>query len=248
MNAPSKKLPGKVSIVTGASKGIGAAISKALAAEGASVVVNYASSQDAADQVVAEITASGGKAIAVRGDMSAKADIEHLFAETKAAFGQLDILVNNAGMYAMTPVGSITEEIFHKHFDLNVLGLILACQEAVDHFGPEGGVIVNVSSIVASLSPAGTVVYNATKGAVDAVTRTLSRELSPRKIRVNSINPGLIATEGTHAVGFVKDGQAVRTGTKLGQPEDIASIVVFLASPDSRWINGQTHYATGDLV
>jgi 3-oxoacyl-[acyl-carrier protein] reductase len=149
MNAPSKKLPGKVSIVTGASKGIGAAISKALAAEGASVVVNYASSQDAADQVVAEITASGGKAIAVRGDMSAKADIEHLFAETKAAFGQLDILVNNAGMYAMTPVGSITEEIFHKHFDLNVLGLILACQEAVDHFGPEGGVIVNVSSSLA---------------------------------------------------------------------------------------------------
>jgi 3-oxoacyl-[acyl-carrier protein] reductase len=248
MPASTQKLSGQVALVTGASKGIGAAIAKGLAAEGAAVVVNYASSREGADRVVAAITKTGGKAVAVQADLAKKADIERLFTETKNAFGRLDILINNAGMYAVTPVGTITEEIFHQHFNLNVLGLILASQEAVNYFGPEGGVIVNLSSIVASLSPAGTSVYNATKGAVDAVTRTLARELAPQKIRVNSVNPGLISTEGTHAVGFVKDGAAVRTSTRLGQPEDIASIVVFLASPDSKWINGQTHYATGDLV
>lgn len=168
--------------------------------------------------------------------------------DAEAAFGALDILVNNAGVYAAAPIGTITEEIFHRHFDLNVLGLILASQEAVKHFGPEGGVIVNVSSIVAILSPAGTAVYNATKGAVDAVTRTFSRELSGRGIRVNSINPGLVATEGLRAAGFVAGAEPPPGVGRIAKPEDIAPIVVFLASPDSRWINGQVHYATGDLI
>jgi 3-oxoacyl-[acyl-carrier protein] reductase len=212
------------------------------------VVVNYSSSREAAERIVSEITSDGGKAIAMKADVAKHADIERLFAETKAAFGALDILVNNAGMYSAAPIGTITEETFHRHFDLNVLGLILASQEAVKHFPPEGGVIVNVSSIVAMLSPAGTAVYNATKGAVDAVTRTFSRELSGRKIRVNSVNPGLIATEGLHAAGFLRGDEAPPSAGRVGKPEDVASIVVFLASPDSRWINGQVHYATGDLI
>jgi 3-oxoacyl-[acyl-carrier protein] reductase len=248
MSETIKKLTGKVAIVTGASKGIGAAISKALAAEGASVAVNYSSSREAAERVVSEITAGGGKAIAVQADLAKPSDIERLFDEAKAAFGSLDILVNNAGMYAAAPVGSITEESFHKHFNLNVLGLILASQEAVKHFKPEGGSIVNISSVVAILSPAGTAVYNATKGAVDAVTRTFSRELASRNIRVNSVNPGLIATEGLHAAGFVPSGEPPAALGSIGKPEDIAPIVVFLASSDSRWINGQVHYATGDLI
>lgn len=248
MSTTPKKLTNKVAIVTGASKGIGTAISKALAAEGAAVVVNYSSSREAAERVVSEIIADGGKAIAVQANVARQADIELLFSETKEVFGALDILVNNAGIYAAAPVGSITEESFHRHFDLNVLGLILASQEAVKYFGPEGGSIVNVSSIVAILSPAGTAVYNATKGAVDAVTRTFSRELFGRKIRVNSVNPGLIATEGLHAAGFVQGEEPPPSIGRIGKPEDIAPIVVFLASPDSRWINGQVHYATGDLI
>jgi 3-oxoacyl-[acyl-carrier protein] reductase len=244
----SSKLSGKVAIVTGASKGIGAASSKALAAAGASVIVNYASSRSGADDVVAEITKAGGKALAVQGDVSKKEDIERLFAAAEAAYGKLDILVNNAGIFVNAPMGTITEEIFHRHFNLNVLGLILVSQEALHHFGPEGGVIVNVSSIVASLSPPGGVVYNASKSAVDAVTRTLARELASRHIRVNSVNPGLIETEGAKSSGAVKDGKSMIPGAKLGYPEDIASIVLFLASPDSKWINGQTHYATGDLI
>ncbi|HEY5778915.1 MAG TPA: SDR family oxidoreductase [Terrimicrobiaceae bacterium] len=248
MTSNSRKLTDKVAIVTGASKGIGAAISKALAAEGARVVINYSSSREAAERVVSEIASDGGKAIAVKADVAKQADIERLFAETKAEFGALDILVNNAGIYAAAPVGTITEEGFHRHFDLNVLGLILASQEAVKHFGPEGGVIVNVSSIVAILSPAGTAVYNATKGAVDAITRTFSRELSSRGIRVNSVNPGLVATEGLHASGFLPGGEPPPAVGRVAKPEDIAPIVVFLASPDSRWINGQVHYATGDLI
>jgi 3-oxoacyl-[acyl-carrier protein] reductase len=248
MPAIHPKLPGKVAIVTGASKGIGAAISKALAAEGASVVVNYASSREGADRVVAEIKKAGGKAVAVQADMSKKTDIDRLFTETKAAFGKLDILVNNAGVYAPAAIGAITEETFHRHFNLNVLGLILASQEAVNHFGPEGGVIVNVSSVAAIFSPATMTVYSATKAAVDSVTRTFSRELFSRNIRVNSVNPGLIETEGTHAIGFMEGGGKSPSGARVGQPDEIASIVVFLTSPDSKWINGQVHYATGELL
>jgi 3-oxoacyl-[acyl-carrier protein] reductase len=242
------KLTNKVAIVTGASKGIGAAISKALAAEGAAVVVNYSSSKEAAERIVSEITTGGGRAIAVQANVSRQADIAKLFTEAKNAFGRLDILVNNAGMYAGAPVGSITEESFHKHFDLNVLGLILASQEAVKYFGPEGGAIVNVSSVVAKLCPPGITVYAATKGAVDSVTRSFSRELADRNIRVNAVNPGLIATEGVHAAGFVSDPSAPSPLGRVGKPEDIAPIVVFLASDDSRWINGEVHYATGSLI
>ena len=244
----TKKLEGKVAVVTGASKGIGAAIAKQLAAAGAAVVVNYSSSGAEAERVVHEITVSGGQAVAVQANVAKKLEIERLFSEIKNAFGKVDVLVNNAGSYSVAPLGSITEEQFHRHFDLNVLGLILTTQEALKYFPSEGGAIINVSSIVASSSPAGTAVYNGTKGAVDAITRTFSRELAARHIRVNSVNPGLISTEGAVAVGFVKDGKNAFSTSTPGQPDDIASIVVFLASPDSRWINGQVHYATGQLL
>lgn len=248
MNNTAKKLDGKVAVVTGASKGIGAAIARALAAEGAAVVVNYSSSQSAADGVVRDITAAGGRAVAVKANVSRQSDITRLFAETQSAFGRLDILINNAGLYAAAPLGTITEEDFRRHFDLNVLGVILTTQEAVKAFPPEGGAIVNVSSIVAQLSPAGTAVYNATKGAVDALTRTFSRELAVRGIRVNSVNPGLIATEGLQAAGFIAGDAPPESVGRVGKPEDIAPIVVFLASPDSAWINGEVHYATGNLI
>jgi 3-oxoacyl-[acyl-carrier protein] reductase len=219
----SKKLEGKVAVVTGASKGIGAAIAKSLAAAGAKVVVNYASSQEGADRVVAEIKAAGGDALAVKGDVSQPGDISRLFAETAKAYGQLDILVNNAGVYGVAPVGEITADDFHRHFNLNVLGLILTSQEALKHFAPGGGSIVNVSSVVAQLSPPGTAVYSASKAAVDSITRTFSKELAARNIRVNSINPGLIATEGTHAVGFVQEGQQETAAMgRVGKPEHIA--------------------------
>jgi len=247
---PLTKLADKVAVVTGASKGIGAAIAKHLAAEGAAVVVNYASSREGADRVVAEIAAKGGKAIAVQADVAKQADIERLFAETKKAFGALDILVNNAGIYVPAPFGQITEESFHRHFNLNVLGLILATQEAVKHFGPDGGSIVNLSSIVSTLSPAGMAVYNATKSAVDGLTRTFAKELGQRKIRVNSVNPGPVETEGTHAAGMVDQLQAFAAVTplgRIGQPADIAPVVVFLASPDSGWITGESLYASGGL-
>src|SRR5258708_1513476 len=197
MKMNSNKLAGKVAVVTGASKGIGAAIANHLAGEGAAVVVNYASSKAGADKVVSEITSAGGKAIAVHGDVAKKADIERLFAETKKAFGHLDILVNNAGIYEFAPLESVTEENFHKQFDLNVLGILLTSQEALKYFGPAGGSIINTSSIASTLSPPGTSVYSATKAAVDAVTRSFAKELGPRKIHVNSINPGMLETEGT---------------------------------------------------
>jgi len=242
------KLAGKVAVVTGASKGIGAAIAKGLAAEGAAVVVNYSSGREDADRVVAEIN---GKAIAVQANVAKKADIERLFAETENTFGALDVLVNNAGIYESKPFGEITEEVFHRHFDLNVLGLILATQEAVKHFPKEGGCIVNTSSVVSTLSPAGNLVYNATKSAVDGITRTLAKELGPRKIRVNSVNPGPIETEGTHAAGLVGekfDSYAAMTPLgRIGQPDDIAPVVVFLASPDAGWITGESLYVTGGL-
>jgi 3-oxoacyl-[acyl-carrier protein] reductase len=250
MSNQTKKLAGKVAVVTGASKGIGAAVAQHLAAEGAAVVVNYASSREGADRVVKEVTAKGGKAIAVQADVSRQADVGRLFAETIKAFGALDILVNNAGIYQGEPLGQITEENFHRHFNLNVLGLILTTQEAIKHFGPEGGSIVNVSSAVSTLSPPGLAVYNATKSAVDGLTRTFAKELGSRKIRVNSVNPGPVETEGTHSTGVIDQVQGFAAITplgRIGQPEDIAPAVVFLASPDAGWITGEALYTSGGL-
>ncbi|MBN8598316.1 MAG: glucose 1-dehydrogenase [Planctomycetes bacterium] len=241
----SQKLKGQVAIVTGASKGIGAAIAKRLASEGASVVVNYASSKQGADKVVSEITAQGGKAIAVGADLSKKTDIEKLFAESKKAFGRLDILVNNAGIFDFQPLENVTEEHFQKHFNLNVLGLLLASQAAAKQFGSEGGNIINISSVVSKLAPAGGSVYSATKAAVDAITKSLAKELGPRRIRVNSINPGMVATEGWRSAGiadsdFHKTVLAATPLGRIGEPDDIAGAAVFLASRDSSWLSGET--------
>ncbi|MGA8222309.1 MAG: glucose 1-dehydrogenase [Candidatus Acidiferrales bacterium] len=247
-----KKLAGKVAVVTGASKGIGAAIGKHLADEGASVVVNYATSKEGADRVVGEITGKGEKAIAVQGDVSKREDIERLFAETKKAYGRLDILVNNAGIYEFSPIEGITEAHFHKQFDLNVLGLVLTSREAAKYFGPEGGSIVNLSSLVSSLAPPNAAVYSATKAAVDAVTKSLASELGPRKIRVNAINPGMVLTEGVIAGGFPesdfrKDLESRTPLGRIGEPDDIAPAAVFFASPDSSWITGETLVIAGGL-
>jgi 3-oxoacyl-[acyl-carrier protein] reductase len=246
----SEKLKGKVAVVTGASKGIGASIALHLAAEGAAVVVNYATSKEGADRVVGQIAAKGGKAKAVQADVAKKADIQRLFAETKAAFGRLDILVNNAGLYEFSPLEAITEEHFHKQFDLNVLGLLLTTQEAVKHFGPSGGSIVNISSVVARLAPPNGSVYSGTKAAVNAITKSLAKELGPRKIRVNAINPGMVETEGLHAAGipesdFRRQVEAQTPLGRIGQPQDIAPAAVFLASSDSGWITGETLYISG---
>jgi 3-oxoacyl-[acyl-carrier protein] reductase len=250
MSTNTKKLAGKVAVVTGASKGIGASIAKHLAAEGASVVVNYASSKTGADKVVNEITAQGGKAVAVQADVAKKADIERLFAQTKQAFGRLDVLVNNAGVFEFLPLEQITEEHFHRQFNLNVLGLILSTQEAVKFFGPDGGSIINISSVVSTLAPPGGSVYSATKGAVDTVTKSLAKELGPRKIRVNAINPGMIETEGTHTAGFIgsdfhKNAVAQTPLGRIGQPEDIGTVAAFLASTDSGWVTGETIQVAG---
>jgi len=246
------KLTGKVAVVTGASKGIGAGIAKALAAEGAAVVVNYASSREGADKVVAEITAAGGRAIAVQGSVAIAADVTRLFAEAKAAYGTLDILVNNAGVYAFGAIAEVTEAEFHRHFDTNVLGLLLATQEAVKLFPETGGSIINIGSVVSTAAPPGSVVYTATKGAVDAVTHVLAKELGARKIRVNSINPGVVATEGTISAGFIgSDFEAQFVAQtplgRVGQPTDIAKVAVFLASDDSGWMTGELLVASGGL-
>jgi 3-oxoacyl-[acyl-carrier protein] reductase len=243
-------LKGKVAVVTGASKGIGAGIAKALAEAGASVVVNYASSKEGAERVVAEITGKGGKAIAVQGDVAKAADVQRLFAETKKAFGPLDVLVNNAGVYQFEPLEAATEAEFHRQFNTNVLGLILATQEAVKHFGPEGGSVINIGSVASTSTPPMSVVYSATKGAVDSITGVLARELGARKIRVNSINPGGVETEGTHSGGIIGSDFAnqlvARTALgRFGQPEDIAPVAVFLASPDSGWLTGEIIRASG---
>src|SRR5438132_9056912 len=250
MKTNTKKLSGKVAVVTGASKGIGASIAKHLAAEGASVVVNYASSKAGAEKVVAEITGNGGKAVAVQADVAKKADIERLFAETKKTFGALDILVNNAGVYEFLPLEKVTEDHFHRQFNVNVLGPILATQEAVKHFGSQGGSIINISSVASTSAPASGSVYSATKAAVDAVTKSLAKELGSRKIRVNAINPGMVETEGTHADGitecdFRKQTEAQTPLGRIGQPQDIATAVVFLASQESAWITGETLYISG---
>ena len=246
------KLEGKVAVVTGASKGIGASIAKHLAAEGAAVVVNYASSKEGADRVVAEIAGKGGKAIAVHANVAKRADIVRLFGEAKKAYGRLDILVNNAGIYEFSPLEAITEEHFHKQFDLNVLGLILATQEATKHFGAAGGSIINISSVVSTYAPANSSVYSATKAAVDTVTRSLAKELGARKIRVNSINPGMVETEGVRSAGLDegemrKQIEAQTPLGRIGRPQDIAPAVVFLASADSAWITGETLYISGGL-
>jgi 3-oxoacyl-[acyl-carrier protein] reductase len=247
-----RKLTGKVAVVTGASKGIGAGIAKALAAEGAAVVVNYASSREGADDVVAEITGKGGKAIAVQGDVSQMTDVQRIFAETRKAFGQLDVLVNNAGVYQFAALDEITVEQFHRQFNTNVLGLILATQEAARNFGAEGGSVINIGSTASQVTPPTSAVYTATKGAVDAVTHVLAKELGSRKIRVNSINPGMVETEGVHAAGFIgsdfqKNFEAQTPLGRIGQPEDIAPIAVFLASGDSGWLTGETLLASGGL-
>jgi len=249
----TKKLGGKVAVVTGASKGIGAAIAKHLAAEGAAVVVNYASSKSGADKVVAEITSKGGKAVAVQADVSKKADIDRLFAETKKSFGVIDVLVNNAGIYEFGPLESITEEHFHKQFNLNVLGLLLTTQEAVKHFPATGGSVVNISSVVGVNPLPNASVYSATKAAVDAFTKSLAKELGPKKIRVNSLNPGMIETEGVHAAGIAESDlrKQVEVTTplgRIGQPEDTGKVAVFLASDDSGWVTGETLLVSGGFV
>jgi 3-oxoacyl-[acyl-carrier protein] reductase len=248
----SKKLAGKVAIVTGASKGIGASIAKHLAAEGAAVVVNYSSSKEGADRVVAEISKNGGRAVAAQANVAKQAEIQGLFAEAQKAFGTLDILINNAGVYEFLPLEGVTEEHFHRHFNLNVLGLILASQEAAKHFGPAGGSIVNISSLASSYTPPNTVVYSATKAAVDAVTKVLAKELGPRNIRVNAINPGMVETEGVQAGGFA-DGdfrKLLESQTplgRIGQPEDVAPAAVFLSSADAAWITGETLFIAGGV-
>jgi len=246
------KLSNKVAVVTGASKGIGASIAKGLAAEGAAVVVNYASSKEGADRVVAEIVKAGGKAVAVQGDVSKASDVQRIFAETKKAFGRLDVLVNNAGVYEFGALAEITEQQFHRLFNTNVLGLILATQEAAKLFGPEGGSVINIGSTASSVTPPATAVYTATKGAVDAITHVLGKELGPRKIRVNSINPGMVETEGVHSAGIIGSDfhKQMETQTplgRIGQPNDIAPIAVFLASEDSGWLTGETFLASGGL-
>lgn len=246
------KLSGKVAVVTGASKGIGAGIAKALAAEGASVVVNYASSKEGADRVVAEIKGNGGKALAVQGDVSKAADIKRLFAETKKTFGSLDVLVNNAGVYKFAPLEEVTEGEFHRQFDTNVLGLILTTQEAAKQFGSQGGSVINIGSVVSRLTPPESVVYTATKAAVTSITQVLAKELASKKIRVNSINPGGVETEGTHTAGiigsdFEKHMIAQTPLGRLGQPDDIAPIAVFLASADSGWLTGEAFIASGGM-
>jgi 3-oxoacyl-[acyl-carrier protein] reductase len=246
------KLEGEVALVTGASKGIGAAIAKHLAAEGAAVLVNYSASKQGADRVVAEIVGQGGKAVAVQANIADPADIRRLFAEATKAFGKIDILVNNAGVYEFAPIEEVTPEHFHRMFDLNVLGLLLASQEAVKQFGPDGGSIINISSVAATSAPPRTSVYSATKAAVDAVTRSLAQELGPRQIRVNSINPGMVETEGVHAAGIAESDfrKLVESQTplgRIGQPQDIAPAAVFLASSDSAWVTGETFYIAGGL-
>jgi len=246
------KLDGKVAVVTGASKGIGAGIAKQFAQEGASVVVNYASSKEDADKVVDEISKRGGKAVALQGNVAQKTDVERLFAAAEKAFGKIDILVNNAGVYEFVPLEEISEQHFHRHFDTNVLGMLLATQEGLKHFNADGGSIINIGSFASSLTPPTAVVLNATKGAVDAITRTLAKELGPRKIRVNSINPGMVVTEGVLAGGFFKsDFQEILESQtplgRIGRPDDIAPAALFFASEDSKWITGETLLIAGGL-
>lgn len=248
----NRKLNGKVAVMTGASKGIGAGIAKEFAAQGALVVVNYASAKKDADRVVDEISKRDGKAIAIQGSVANKSEVERLFAEAEKAFGKIDVLVNNAGVYELTPLEQATEKQFHRMFDTNVLGILLATQGALKHFSTDGGSIINIGSLASSLTPPTAVIYNATKGAVDAITRTLAKELGPRKIRVNSINPGMVVTEGAVAGGYT-EGDMRKTFEsqtplgRIGQTEDIGPAAVFFASDDSTWITGETLLVAGGL-
>jgi 3-oxoacyl-[acyl-carrier protein] reductase len=246
------KLTGKVAVVTGASKGIGAGIAKKLGAEGATVVVNYASSKDGADKVVAEITKAGGKAVAIGGSVTKAAEIETLFAETKKQFGKVDVLVNNAGVYAFEPLGQITEENYERIFGTNVKGVLFTTQAALPLFPKEGGAVINIGSVVSELTPPGSATYTGTKGAVDAITRVWAKELGPQNIRVNAVNPGLTATEGTSTAGildsdFEKNSVAQTPLGRIGKPDDIADVVAFLASDDARWVTGALLQAGGGL-
>ncbi|MDQ0561953.1 3-oxoacyl-[acyl-carrier protein] reductase [Rhizobium mesoamericanum] len=243
------KLAGKVAVVTGASKGIGAAIAKALAAEGAKVVVNYASSKAGADAVVETIRAAGGKAIAVQGDVSKAEQAQGLVEAAVNEFGRLDVLVNNSGVYAFAPIEEVTEEQYRRMFDVNVLGVLLSTQAALKHLG-EGGSVINISSAATSLAPPASSVYTGTKGALDSITSVLANELGPRKIRVNAILPGIVETEGTHTAGFIGSDfeRSAVTQTplgRIGQPDDIAGVAVFLASDDARWLTGERLVASG---
>jgi 3-oxoacyl-[acyl-carrier protein] reductase len=246
------KLTEKVAVVTGAAKGIGTEIARELAAEGAAVVVDYATSRDNADKVVEEIVASGGRALAVQGDVAKSADVERLFAEASRAFGPIDVLVNNAGIYQFGRIEEVTEEEFHRHFNTNVLSVLLATRETLKHFRRDGGSIVNLGSVVTRPAPPEAAVYVATKSAIDGITRVLAKELGPRKIRLNSVSPGIVETEGTHAGGFIGGNfeRQVVQQTPLGQvgrPDDIARVVVFLASDDARWVTGETLTVSGGL-
>ena len=246
------KLAGKVAVVTGASKGIGAGIAKKFASEGASVVVNYASAKQDADRVVDEISKRGGKAIAVQTNVAKKAEIERLFAEAEKAFGKIDVLVNNAGVYEFVPLEEVTEAQFHRMFDVNVLGMLLATQEALKHFNSAGGGVINIGSLAGSLTPPTGVIYNATKAAVDAITRTLAKELGPRKIRVNAINPGMVITDGVISAGFHESDMRKMFESqtplgRVGETDDIAPAAVFFASDDSAWITGETLVIAGGL-
>jgi len=243
-------LHGKVAVVTGASKGIGAAIAKALSAAGAAVVVNYSSSKAEAERVVAEIAAKGGKAAAIQGDVAKPGEVTRLFDETKKAFGRLDVLVNNAGVYKFVPLEQITAEEYRRQFDINVLGTLLATKEAAKHFGPDGGSVINLSSVVSQNAIPTASIYSATKAAIDSITRVLAAELGPRKIRVNAIAPGVVETEGTHTAGmigsdFEKAAVAATPLGRIGQPDDIARVAVFLASSDSGWITGERLLTSG---
>ena len=246
----NQKLAGKVAIVTGASKGIGAGIAKQLAAEGAAVVVNYSSAKEDADRVVDEITKRGGKAIAVQASVAKQAEVQRLFAAAKKTFGKIDVLVNNAGVYSFEPLEAVTEEEFHRQFNVNVLGLLLATQEAVKHFGAEGGSVINISSVASSATPPNSAIYTGTKGAVDAITRVLAKELGSKNVRVNAINPGLIETEGYEKLGmpgsdFESEGVAQTPLGRVGLPHDVAPVAVFLASEESAWITGETVRVAG---
>jgi len=243
-------LSGKVAIVTGASKGIGAEIARKLASQGASVVVNYSASKAGADKVVAAIKAAGGKAVAIQADVSKEADVRRMFAQAKDAFGRVNVLVNNAGVYEFAPIEEFTPEQYRRMFDLNVLGLLLTTREAVKQFGPEGGNIVNIGSVAATSAPATGSVYSATKGAVDTITKSLAKELGPRKIRVNSVNPGMIDTEGTRSQGITTGEFGKQTVSqtplgRIGRPEDVAPVVAFVASDDAGWITGETMVVSG---
>ena len=246
------KLNGKIAVVTGASKGIGAGIAKEFAEAGASVVVNYASDKQGADRVVDEITKRGGKAIAIQGNVAKKADVDKLFSEAEKAFGKIDIVVNNAGVYEFMPLEQVSEQQFHRMFDTNVLGILLVTQEGLKHFNANGGSIINISSLASSLTPPTGVIYNATRAAVDAITRTLAKELGPRKIRVNSINPGMVVTEGVLAGGYSegdmrKTFESLTPLGRIGGTEDIAPAAVFFASDGSAWITGETLVIAGGL-